>query len=309
MKKSNFNDLMQRYLTNQVTEDERQKIESWLEVNKTGSSELDDLSEEEEEQLFSNITKGIIRKGRVKKRADTKWILRMAASIALLVTVGVTAYFLTDSLTTNNTVDKRVLNDGTLVWIKGESSLIYSESVDGTRNAELIGEALFEVAKDSSRPFKITHGNFTITVVGTSFNLKTSKDTLELKVLTGKVHVASFQDSLDLSLVAMQQLTYSEITGVKTKSVSQPEVKIIAALTEYEMQFKDEKLGEVLKRLERKFDTNIVTENSAAEKCRVTADLTDHSLETSLQMISEILPVKFEHVTNKKIFIKGEGCK
>ena len=40
------------------------------------------------------------------------------------------------------------------------------------RSVQLEGEAYFNVTKDSLKPFRITMGNSTITVLGTSFNLK-----------------------------------------------------------------------------------------------------------------------------------------
>jgi ferric-dicitrate binding protein FerR (iron transport regulator) len=59
----------------------------------------------------------------------------------------------------NGKTKKVILEDGTIIWLKGNSSLTYPEHfVSATREVNLIGEALFEVAKDASHPF-IVHSN------------------------------------------------------------------------------------------------------------------------------------------------------
>ena len=53
------------------------------------------------------------------------------------------------------------------------------------------GEAFFEVAHDTSRPFVVMAGGQQVTVVGTKFSLKREGDRLDAVVVEGKVRVAS----------------------------------------------------------------------------------------------------------------------
>src|SRR4051794_9669009 len=56
MNKSEFDKLLERYVTGHVSEQERQKIEAWLEVMKTENINESDFSARDEEKLFHRIT-------------------------------------------------------------------------------------------------------------------------------------------------------------------------------------------------------------------------------------------------------------
>ena len=48
-------------------------------------------------------------------------------------------------------------------------------------------------------------------------------------------------------------------------------------------------------------------EKGQAGQCRITADFTDHSLESTLQMITEVLDVEYARNGNA-VIISGRGC-
>ncbi|HEY9047289.1 MAG TPA: FecR domain-containing protein, partial [Ohtaekwangia sp.] len=178
MEKSNFDNLLKRYLTNQVSESERVKIEAWLEVMKTEDAKNLELSKEDEEKLFQKIIsqKDNLKeieafkpfKDDAKKISRTGWILRIAASVAAVVLIvyaiqnfsggsGIVHY------SAKGDVERVILNDGTIVWLQKKSSLVYfDKSNEGIRYTELEGEALFEVAKDPQHPFLIKCNGATI---------------------------------------------------------------------------------------------------------------------------------------------------
>lgn len=70
------------------------------------------------------------------------------------------------------------LSDGTIVWMNSMSKLRFPVVFDSTeRNVFLEGEAYFEVAKDSLRPFNVViRDNLKVTVLGTSFNVRAYND-------------------------------------------------------------------------------------------------------------------------------------
>ena len=74
---------------------------------------------------------------------------------------------------TNNDKTDLTMEDGTQITLNKNSRLTYSDKYGKEmRSVQLEGEAYFNVTKDSLKPFRITMGNSTITVLGTSFNLK-----------------------------------------------------------------------------------------------------------------------------------------
>lgn len=75
--------------------------------------------------------------------------------------------------TANNEITAIVLSDGSRVYINAGSSVEYPAEFDGqTRNINLTGEAVFEVASDKSRGFEVSAGNLVVRATGTKFNVK-----------------------------------------------------------------------------------------------------------------------------------------
>src|SRR5690606_35527587 len=127
MEKSEFDRLLERYLNDDVTEQEREKIEAWLEISKTkGDIEL---SREAEDRLFRKITGNLdnldelVASARPRKRVDvSQWILRIAAVVLLVAVVAYGLRYLrheyrTEESVVTTRVDKLILNDGSLVWL------------------------------------------------------------------------------------------------------------------------------------------------------------------------------------------------
>ncbi|WP_439184540.1 FecR family protein [Carboxylicivirga taeanensis] len=65
------------------------------------------------------------------------------------------------------------LADGTSVWLNAESELRYPEHFAGdSRSVYIKGEAYFEVAPNSEKPFYVYSGTNRIRVLGTAFNIR-----------------------------------------------------------------------------------------------------------------------------------------
>ena len=80
MEKSNFDDLIQRYVTGQVSEQERIKMDTWLDIMKGVNTSDLDLSPEDEEKLYRKITSS---KSTVEEiRAFRPWERHIATSMA-----------------------------------------------------------------------------------------------------------------------------------------------------------------------------------------------------------------------------------
>lgn len=314
MGKTNYDELMKRWLTNQVTEAERIKIEAWLDTIKSEDADDLEMTDEEAESLFQKITskqenlKEIqsFKPKSLTKNKNTRWVGRIAASVLVCALAGYAIWGLTRNQTVDATgIRKITLNDGSLVWVHGESKLAYHETPDG-RFAELNGEALFEVTKDPARPFTITYKDINVRVVGTSFNLKTG-DSVELIVLTGKVNLSSTVSNQSVDVVPNEKAIYASNT-INKYSLLKDEVKKAVVNTEYDMNFSNATFGSVVERLEKKFDVTIHFSDKEIGACHVNLDITDHSLESSLDLIVSVLNVTYK-IEDNIITITGTGCK
>lgn len=317
MEKSDFDRLMERYVRGEVSEDERLKIEAWLEM--IGKPETPDveLSREEEDRIYSKLTSrfGEVRDVPVphvlRKLRPDQWIVRVAAS---LVFISLISYFGWQLVVSRNEmalrsdrVDKVILNDGTLVWLRGDSRLAFYEKPDGIRFATLQGEALFEVAKDSLQPFVIACGGKTVTVLGTSFNVKATGRHVEVLVLTGNVNLSSDKDSLGVDLSPGEKASSDSTGRIETVKAKHDELLAVTLDTQYEMRFTDDSMGQVIARIESKYNVKVNLSNDQLRECRITADFTDSSLASSLEMIQDVLPIQYS-IDGSEVTITGIGC-
>jgi len=86
-----------------------------------------------------------------------------------------------------------LLPDGSKVWLNNASSLRYPVAFTGKdREVELKGEAYFEIARNSSQPFKVRVDDMLVDVLGTSFNISAYQDesTIKTTLVSGAVRVS-----------------------------------------------------------------------------------------------------------------------
>lgn len=169
----------------------------------------------------STAWQDIARKAEKPKSVAIYRYLKIAASVAaifLLVSViGVKLLQQNDSpsivSTSEESIQKLVLDDGSIVHLNAGASLQYPEKFNSKeRNVRLQGEAFFEVAKDAQRPFRIQTNHSTVEVLGTSFNIDTDASQTEVAVATGKVKVASLSTKESTILTPNQSALVNEKT-------------------------------------------------------------------------------------------------
>lgn len=88
------------------------------------------------------------------------------------------------------------LPDGSKVSLNSSSSIIYPERFDDqARIVEIVGEAYFEVKKDSLHPFIVKSKNTEVEVLGTTFNIHAypEEKSMVVSLLEGKVKVSLSQ--------------------------------------------------------------------------------------------------------------------
>src|SRR5690606_3234326 len=132
----------------------------------------------------------------------THQLLKIAASVILIISLGYSAYHhfnyhtvvsLNEYVTLPGEVKEFVLSDGTKVWLNSKSVLIASEPfVDEYREVLLIGEGYFEVAHNKEKPFIIKSPNLKTTVLGTHLNVSDYPAELksEVSLYEGKVELS-----------------------------------------------------------------------------------------------------------------------
>ncbi len=179
------------------------------------------------------------------------------------------------------------LKDGSQIVLNSASSIRYpAKFPSDERVIELTGEAFFEVARDSLRPFRVVVDNAVITALGTSFNVRSyeEEENLTVGLITGSVEVKgqTATSKQSIYLVPGEGVTYSARKQQMTKIQVDPEK--FTAWKNGILYFEDEPIEELVKTLERWYGVEFIIENEITGI--FTGKFKNQSLEAVLKGIS-----------------------
>ena len=153
-----------------------------------------------------------------------------------------------------------VLSDGTKVWVNSESAIGFNSHFSPDRRiVELEGEAYFEVAKDSLRPFIVKTNNMDVRVLGTQFNVKAYPDEEYTYTTLNEGSVKLTMGNQCTEMAPNQQVVLSNSSGTfQQKNV---DASIYSAWIDGKFIFKDEPLENIMLALGRWYDVKIFFQN------------------------------------------------
>ena len=153
-----------------------------------------------------------------------------------------------------------VLSDGTRVWLNSESELEFPVAFGrGEREVRLRGEAFFEVARDSARPFYVVAGDVRTRVLGTSFNVKAyaNEPAVTATLFTGKIEVAPLKDlARRVVLSPGRQAAWDGRGGEMT--VADADLRHVAAWKNGMFIFNGENIDAITRQIERWYGVRFV---------------------------------------------------
>lgn len=191
-----------------------------------------------------------------------------------------------------------VLGDGTRVWLNADSKLKYPVAFNGEeRRVYLEGEAYFDVARDSSKPFFVETREQCVQVLGTAFNIYTYSDE-QMKYTTlarGKVEVWDKETGKEWTLVPGKQVCLNAANGESI--VREVDVRKEIAWKEGLFVFHDQTLERIMMKLARWYNVTVFYRNEEAKGLLFKGNLPKYS---DFQMILEVL----EKSSNVKFNVK-----
>jgi transmembrane sensor len=282
MDRQELEQLMKKHLAGDCTNKEESYLIEFFETYKAGEEkwDTDGLGEIEifKTSLYNRIKDNI--KAKELNLANVKPSLprrtfKIAATVIVVLGLGLTIYLVQDQVKQTNSVvlpltdwglkntdsgEKLTfrLPDGTVVKLNSSSKLSFPTKFrKDRREVELEGEAFFEVAKDSQRPFIIRTNNIRTSVLGTSFNIKAYPESnlIAIAVVTGKVKVEKVgiqvRDQAEnvIYLYPSRKATYvkGENQLIESDFVTEQEIGWKQGI----IYFKDASESDVFERLER----------------------------------------------------------
>lgn len=185
--------------------------------------------------------------------AKTRSKVAIAAALVLAVAVGWLVAREPQRYSTALGEQRSVLlDDGSLVTLNTSSRIELVMDKHKRTVRLLAGEALFQVAHDSSRPFDVIAGDTTVRAVGTQFNVDRRAVSTTVTVVEGKVAVSA--GSAAPSAPSML-LGAAERTVITATAVSSPErvanLAAATAWTQRRLVFERRPLGEVAEEFNR----------------------------------------------------------
>ena len=212
-----------------------------------------------------------------------------------------------------------LLSDGSEVVLYANSEVSYKKEFTGSeRHLQLKGKADFTVTKDSAKPFIVSSGHISTTVLGTRFTVTAYDESVvasvrlhEGKVIVKSTSTASKPLKKDYLLVPGQELVYNKLNGEAFVRWFKKEViaKGEDAVEHIDMpenfagswfMFNNQPLPDVLDQLQAIYNVEISYTRSDLEKMYFIGrfDQTD-SISNILQKISLLYQLKVSNKNNK----------
>ena len=221
------------------------------------------------------------------------WIGGIAAAALLTVGAVLTSSLLSPTHHYETGVGQQTLftlADGSIVHLNTQSELTVHMTKD-SRNLELVqGEAMFEVAKDSSRPFRVSSGDVSIEAIGTQFNVYRRKDGVHVTVVEGAVKVETTAPAAKPEPVAA---AITLTTGEEARSnrsgdvarIETPDVEKHTAWREQRLVFRGDSLATVATEFNRYNQLQIVIVAPPSATRPITATFDAHDPESFITFL------------------------
>ena len=193
------------------------------------------------------------------------------------------------------------LPDGSVAELNSGSSIEHARSFSSGRHVQLEGEAFFDVAKGID-PFVITTFNSSVQVLGTQFNVRSWKTSIDpsttVALASGHVLFSSLNDSSIAYRMTPGQLRIIGGRESNTLSNDTLTVKRAMAWRTGDLFFKDELFGVAIEHIERYFDIDIRVSSQSLLETKFTYNPDLRDSETVIRELSSALGVHYRPILN-----------
>ncbi len=321
--------LIARYLADEASVEEVRILESWVQSSDENAKTLadarmlwaesipshfepvTDIPEIDIDAAWNKVQHKIQPTSNTRVLQLRRWV-SIAATLIVMFSIGYLVYDMTstkpDQLAITTTESQTVaLTDGSSIELNADSEIRYPEEFKGKKRVvELKGEAFFEIARDTTRPFVVRTGEIEIRVLGTSFNVDANaqEDSIEVQVETGLVEVGSGDDKV--------QLRPGETAVFYTKLGKLIKRDIKAITTQFwrnrRLNFKRAKLYEVVKALNEAYDTTILISDDQLLNRKINVKFENQEIGEILDIIANTINLKVRQDSSNNFIIEdGEN--
>jgi ferric-dicitrate binding protein FerR (iron transport regulator) len=214
---------------------------------------------------------------------------------------------------TTEIAQKIKLSDGSTVVLSPKSKFVYSGSTTEKREIYLDGEAVFDVAKNPSKPFIVYTNDLVTRVLGTTFwvkayankkftlvSVKTGKVSVFKKNVTAEKHNATPYELGGLVVTPNQMVILDEEKILRKKITDKPDV--LPATKSFNFHFDSTPLKKVFAVMQEAYGINIVCDEEAIEYCTITYDMGNEPFYDKLDVICKTFNGTYEIIDGSVVF-------
>ena len=305
-----------KHLLGEASPEEEQAVKEWMDENAENTSYYNQFKKiwDSSKQLAAESTVDVNKAWErfrvriatknetsiVSNRRSFSW-MRVAASVILIAGLGAAAYFMFSTTEPKEMVAQTTQNvlvdtlpDGSIITLNKKSSITYPSKFKGNkRDIALKGEAFFNVVPDKKKPFIISVNDVQVTVVGTSFNIKSENGNTEVVVETGIVRVTRSGQTVEL--IAGEKIIMAANDNIATKETVSD--KLYNYYRSKEFVCDDTPLWKLVQVLNQAYDAKIVIGRKELNDKKLTTTFNNESLDQVLEVIHLTFDIK---VTKKE---------
>lgn len=238
------------------------------------------------------------------------WIRRMAIAasvvvlaVTLAVTTGALPPLWADARTGTGEQLALPLSDGSRILLNTQAAVSIRYSKESRQVDLLAGEASFQVAKDSARPFIVHTKDGQVRAVGTEFLVRETGSAAVVTVTEGVVDViAPGPEAGSPTRVHAGQLVRYGASGVSL--VEPADLRVATAWQRGKLIFEAEPLATVVEEINRYRPGRVTLLGKALARHPVSGVFDLDRLDSAVTTIEQTLPVTTVRVTNRFVFFR-----
>lgn len=204
---------------------------------------------------------------------------------------------------------KVYLSDGTVVNLNAGTSLKFPVKFIEGKDREVFiegGEAYFDVTKDVKHPFIVNTEGIGIRVLGTQFNISSYPEDKDIStvLVEGSVSVYDNNESYNLETATLLEPGFKAGWNKSEDKITieEADIELHTAWIKGKIIFKHIPFDNIIKKLERHYNVEIVNNDDLLGKNLITASFDIETIEQVLEVINEIHPIDYT-IKDSKIII------
>ncbi|MDD7887726.1 FecR family protein [Flavivirga sp. 57AJ16] len=200
-----------------------------------------------------------------------------------------------------------LLSDGTAVNLNAGSSLKYPvKFIKGeNRKVFLNGEAYFNVKKDTEHPFIVNSDEINVRVLGTQFNVTSYPEDKSINTVLVEGSVSIYEKDLEYNSETSNMLAPGfKAVWNKTNddlNIEKADIEMSTAWLDGRIIFRHTSFNNIIKKLERHYNVEIINNNVALNKKNIAASFDIETIDEVFEVFKEYYGISYTINDNKII--------